>query len=128
VHHPKEDRIYAELKNFRPELSSGFSRITLDHRKIAEEGMKLRNEFALIDAGAMVKRNAVVGDALRYVNTLRSHMQWEELDLFHRVDEMIRSGHRVLDTVDLPTVPDPVFGAEVEQRFGRLLNSITTDH
>lgn len=127
VHHPKEDRIYAELKKFRPELSSGFSRITLDHRRIAEESMKLRNDFALIEAGAMVKRNAVVADTLRYVNTLRSHMQWEELDLFHRVDEMIKSGHRVLDTDELPTMPDPVFGADVERRFSRLFNSLAAD-
>jgi hemerythrin-like domain-containing protein len=124
VHHPKEDRIYAELRNVRPELSSGFSRITLDHRSIAEQSMKLRNDISLIEAGAMVKRNAVVSEALRYVNSLRSHMQWEELDLFRRVDEMINSGHRILDTSELPSAHDPVFGGEVEQRFARLFRNI----
>ena len=60
VHHPKEDRIYAELKTFRPDLSAGFARISLDHRQIAEQGMKLRDEIASIDAGVAMKRNAVV--------------------------------------------------------------------
>jgi hemerythrin-like domain-containing protein len=124
VHHPKEDRIYAELKAVRPELTGGFSRITLDHRIIAEQGMKLRNDIALIEAGAVMKRKSVVSDALRYVNTLRNHMQWEELDLFRRIEDMIRSGHNTLDTSDMPGAADPLFGTEVEHRFISLFKSI----
>ena len=124
VHHPKEDRLYAELKAFRPDLSTGFERITMDHRHIAELSMKLRDDIAAINAGSPIKRNAVVADALRYVNTLRGHMQWEELDLFRRVDEMIRMGHDVFDTANLVHQADPVFGPEVEENFGRLVDCI----
>lgn len=124
VHHPKEDRIYAELKKTRPELTGGFSRITLDHRAIAEQGLRLRNDIDLIQAGAMVKREAVVRDALSYANTLRNHMQWEELDLFRRIEEMIRSGHTALKKDDFPIAADPVFGARLERRFERLFEKI----
>ena len=124
VHHPKEDRLYAELRAFRPDLSVGFERITMDHRHIAELSAKLRDEIAAINSGNPIKRNAVVADALRYVNTLRGHMQWEELDLFRRVDEMISEGHIAFDTATFSHNEDPVFGAEVEQSFGRLLSSI----
>jgi hemerythrin-like domain-containing protein len=124
VHHPKEDRIYAELKKVRPELAAGFSRITHDHRAIAEQGLRLRNDIDLIQAGAMVKRKTVVRDALHYANTLRNHMQWEELDLFRRIEEMIRSGHKKLDTDDFPVAADPVFGVRLERRFERLFKKI----
>jgi hemerythrin-like domain-containing protein len=124
VHHPKEDRIYAELKAVRPDLSTGFERITMDHRHIAELSVKLRDDISAINAGNPIKRKAVVADALRYVNTLRGHMQWEELDLFRRVDDMIRQGHEVLDSANFPHESDPVFGPEVEQNFGRLVESI----
>lgn len=124
VHHPKEDRLYAELKIARPDLSVGFERITMDHRHIAELSMKLRNDIGAINAGSPVKRNSVVADALRYVNTLRGHMQWEELDLFRRVDEMIAAGHDEFDTTHFSLNVDPVFGPEVEQNFGRLVTSI----
>jgi hemerythrin-like domain-containing protein len=124
VHHPKEDRLYAELRAYRPDLSIGFERITMDHRHIAELSVKLRNEIAAINSGNPIKRNAVVADALRYVNTLRGHMQWEELDLFRRVDEMIKEGHISFDTASFVHGDDPVFGAEVEQNFNRLLSSI----
>ncbi|MDZ7768416.1 MAG: hemerythrin domain-containing protein [Woeseiaceae bacterium] len=33
VHHPKEDRLYAEIKEVRPELTAGFQRISHDHRE-----------------------------------------------------------------------------------------------
>ena len=124
VHHPKEDRIYAELRAVRPDLSAGFERITMDHRHIAELGMKLKNDIGSISAGTFVQRKAVVGNALRYVNTLRGHMQWEELDLFRRVDEMIRDGHRIIDTAIYSQTTDPVFGPEVQENFGRLVTSI----
>jgi len=124
VHHPKEDRLYAELRAVRPDLSIGFERITMDHRHIAELSVKLRDNIASINAGSPIRRNAVVADALRYVNTLRGHMQWEELDLFRRVDEMIDEGHVEFDTANFAHNADPVFGPEVEQNFGRLLTSI----
>ena len=124
VHHPKEDRLYAELKAVRPDLSQGFDRITLDHRQIAEQSMALRDSVAAVAAGSPVHRNKIVTDALRYVNTLRGHMQWEELDLFRRVDEMINSGHVEIDAANFVHRPDPVFGSTVENKFGRLVESI----
>jgi len=127
VHHPKEDRLYAELKAFRPDLSTGFERITMDHRHISNLSVKLRDEIASINLGNPVRRNAVVADALRYVNTLRGHMQWEELDLFRRVDEMIRMGHNLFDSVNDVHGADPVFGPEAEENFGRLIESIQAD-
>ena len=89
--------------------------------------MKLRNDIASINAGSPIKRNAVVADALRYVNTLRGHMQWEELDLFRRVDEMIRLGHDMFDTANLVHQADPVFGPEAEENFGRLIKCIRAE-
>ena len=96
----------------------------MDHRHIAELSVKLRHDIESINSGNPVLRKSVVADALRYVNTLRGHMQWEELDLFRRVDEMIRTGHDELDTAEFTHRPDPVFGPETEAQFGRLVRSV----
>lgn len=124
VHHPKEDRLYAELRAERPDLSSGFDRISVDHRRIAEDGIKLRAEIESAASGSPVHRKKVVADALRYVANLRSHMQWEELDLFRRCEALIDSGHKINVDEILITRRDPLFGAETEKRFNRLLESI----
>lgn len=124
VHHPKEDRLYAEVKTVRPDLSAGFDRITLDHRGIAELGLRLRDDLEGINSGSFVRRKAVVADALRYVNTLRNHMQWEELDLFRRCEEMAAGGHDVIVEARLIPTSDPLFGDTTEERFRRLLRGI----
>ena len=124
VHHPKEDRMYAELKAARPDLSAGFDRITMDHRKIEELGLKLRDDIASLISDSMVPRKSVVADALRYVNSLRGHMQWEELDLFRRVEEMVAEGHEFIEALTYSQKADPVFGPEVEEKFARLFESV----
>jgi hemerythrin-like domain-containing protein len=124
VHHPKEDRVYAELQAARPDLSQGFERIVQDHRELADLGTKLRNDVEAILSGTALRRNVVVADALRYVQRLREHMRWEERDLFIRVEEMMHDGHELIVDSELHGRTDPVFGAEVEKRFGRLFDSI----
>jgi len=124
VHHPKEDRLYAELKSIRPDLARGFERISTDHRRIAEDGLALRDGLASVDAGEFVKRSAIVGDALRYVNELRGHMQWEELDLFRRCETMARDGHEIYVEGVFVDHRDPLFGKQTEQRFSRLFEYI----
>jgi len=63
VHHPKEDCIYAELKAARPDLATGFERITMDHRHIAELSIKLRDDVAALavkGAEAILRREVNV--------------------------------------------------------------------
>jgi hemerythrin-like domain-containing protein len=124
VHHPKEDRIYAELKAVRPDLSIGFDRITVDHRHIAELGFKLRNDIESVTSGGVIRKISVVADTLRYVNTLRGHMQWEELDLFRRIEDMVAEGHELIESSTYLQNTDPVFGPEVEEKFARLFESV----
>jgi hemerythrin-like domain-containing protein len=124
VHHPKEDLIYKELKSVRPELAGGFERISLDHRCIAEQGQQLREIFACIDSEGAVRRNALVNDAMRYVNVLRSHMQWEEIDLFERCRAMALLGHQFVAYDDFKGPDDPLFGNRVHTKYDRLFKRI----
>ena len=124
VHHPKEDRLYAELRTVRPDMTAGFQRISVDHREIAEAGRKIRDGIESIAAGNMVDRKAIVADTLRYVNNLRSHMQWEELDLFRRCLSMAREGHQFLTNEPDPHRHDPLFGEKVAASFEKLYQQI----
>ncbi len=124
IHHPKEDRVYAELRAVRPDLSKGFDRITVDHRDLAQLGMKLRNDVQSTMSGTALRRKVVIADALRYIQRLREHMRWEECDLFIRVEEMVNDGHSLIVESEIHAKSDPVFDPGVEKRFGRLFDSI----
>lgn len=127
VHHPKEDVIYAELRKTRPDLAAGLDNIPSDHREIAALGSKLRDDVEAIIAGAAVRRESFVKDATDYVQRLREHMQWEEDDLFKRVDEMIGDDDQPIDVEEFQHIRDPVFGLEIESVFGRLVASLKDD-
>ena len=45
-------------------------------------------------------------------------------EISRRVDEMIRMGHDMFDSANLVHQADPVFGPEVEENFGRLVDCI----
>lgn len=124
VHHPKEDKLYAELRAARPDLAKGMSRVSDEHRIIGDQGIVLRNKLEEAASGNLVRRTELVADALRYVGSLRSHMRWEESDLFRRLDRMVRDGHEVIQVSTMVDHRDPLFGAKIEARFRTLYNAI----
>jgi len=127
VHHPKEDVVYTELKQQRPDLSEGLDDVPEDHAQIAVLGNKLRGDVEAIVAGAAVRRQQFIVDALKYVGRLRNHMNWEEADLFSRIDAMIGEDPHAVDVDDFLHIKDPVFELEVEAGFRRLMSSLETN-
>ena len=126
VHHPKEDKLYAELRAARPDLAKGMSRVSDEHRVIGDQGVMLRDRLEEAASGNMVRRKDLVADALRYVSTLRSHMRWEESDLFRRLDRMVKDGHAVIEVSTVLDFRDPLFGATLEAQFKSLYDAIGT--
>lgn len=124
VHHPKEDKLYSELRAVRPDLAKGMSRVSDDHRMIADLGILLREMLEEAASGNMVPRKDLVANALRYVTMQREHMRWEESDMFRRIDRMVRDGHEVVEVSTILGYRDPLFGAALEARFQSLYDAI----
>jgi len=124
VHHPKEDKLYAELRAARPDLAKGMSRVSDEHHMIGEQGLLLSEKLEEAAAGNPVQRKELVADSLRYVGSLRAHMRWEESDLFRRLDRMVKEGHDVIQVSTMVDHRDPLFGATIEARFQTLYNAI----
>jgi hemerythrin-like domain-containing protein len=124
VHHPKEDLVYGQLQQHRPDLSSGLENVADDHKEIAELGVQLRNDIDAIESGTAVRRQQLIDDAASYVQRLRNHMQWEEADLFPRIDRMLESKSQPLDLTEFRSMRDPVFGASSQAGFRRLMESL----
>ena len=124
VHHPKEDIVYAELQAKRPDLAEGLEDVPEDHREIAELGLRLRNDVASVVAGSAMLREQFAADAQAYVTRLRNHMQWEEDDLFKRIDTMLAEEGMTTDISSEDYIRDPVFELEIASGFGRLRSAI----
>lgn len=124
VHHPKEDLLYSELRAARPDLSQGMGRVADEHSTIASQSIRLRDQLHEAVNGVAVGRKALVADTLRYVEALRRHMRWEESDLFLRLQQLVAGGHPNIESAKMLSKQDPLFGAEVEERFKALYRSL----
>ena len=124
VHHPKEDVVYEQLREKRPDLTEHLDHVPDDHRDIAHLGSLLRDEVEAVNAGAAVRREKMIEDTAAYVTRLRNHMQWEERDLFRRIDKMLDAEPHKIDVSDYEHIKDPVFELEVEAGFRRLITSL----
>ncbi len=124
VHHPKEDLVYEQLQHNRPDLAEGIEDVPGDHEDIAELGIRLRNDIESIESGTAIRREQLIEDASNYVQRLRNHMQWEESDLFKRIDRMIESKSHPIDLAHLREMADPVFGESSAAGFHRLMESL----
>lgn len=126
VHHPKEDKLYAELRAARPDLSQGLGRVSDEHHAIGSQGKRLRDKLEMAASGTVVRRNEIVAETLRYIEALRAHMRWEESDLFRRLDRMVADGHDSISLSKFVEQRDPLFGQKVEERFKTLFDTLVS--
>lgn len=124
VHHPKEDIVYRQLQRERPDLADGLDDVPADHHAIAELGTALRDDVEAINAGGAVRREKLIEDMSSYVDRLRRHMNWEESDLFKRIDSMLDDKDGPVDVSQFEHIKDPVFDLEIESGFQRLMSSL----
>jgi hemerythrin-like domain-containing protein len=124
VHHPKEDIVYRQLRTERPDLAEGLDDVPADHLAIAELGTALRDDVEAINMGGAVRRQKLIDDMSGYVDRLRRHMNWEESDLFKRIDRMLEESKPEVDVSQYDHSKDPVFELEIEAGFRRLMTSL----
>ena len=100
------------------------ARIEHDHAEISNLGNKLLSDIKAIESGTVMRRFDVVEDARAYLTRQRNHMHWEDEKLFPLIDELKAE----LDLSEVParvgTMPDPVFGPDVESSFRSLFAAI----
>ncbi len=124
VHHPKEDLLYGELIKRTPEFTTELASIPREHHEIALLGRQLRDDAAASLAGAAVRRKNFLDDTSSYVQLLRKHMQWEEEDLFKRVDDTLGENAIPTNIEDYQNIRDPLLELEVESGFRRMISNL----
>ncbi len=124
VHHPKEDIVFRHLKSLRPEIRTDLERVETDHQYLEDSGLKLKNDMEAISNGAKLDRNELIEKFHHYMEQLREHMYWEEINLFSLADELQRYGDWSEVVLKNNEISDPVFGSWVERKYCRLLAKI----
>jgi len=123
-HHPKEDVIFAHLAKRDSRIVREVDELARQHHAIAEAGARLHENLESVLNGALMPRRMIEAPGLMYVSYYRSHMDKEESDLFKVAETVLRGDdwHRI--DAETMSRPDPMFGADIEERYRSVLRHI----
>ncbi len=124
VHHPREDLIYARLRELDGDIAEAGSDLQAEHEELAALTRHCAEAVHEARSGGAAPRGRVGGLVREFLSAYRRHMQEEETVLFPaaaerlsaadwaRIDARLEAGRRRRD--------DPAFDKKVEQRYQAL--------
>jgi len=124
VHHPKEDLLLAKLRERDPDAAAKVGSLEEEHREILSQ----TNEFAdLVDKVMMeieVPRDTLGNVWQGFLDNYKRHMAMEERALFVEAKSRLTPEDWIEVGEALNDIADPMFGAEVAERFRALKTDI----
>jgi hemerythrin-like domain-containing protein len=123
-HHPREDLLFAKLLSVDSGFLPDLKRLEREHKTLRVYNDKLFAELKRIVAGRRVDRPELMRNLNRYIDGYRRHIKFESQSIFPKAKgELSAEDMRQLQA-KTRFIDDPLFGAEVEQRFRRLERSV----
>ncbi|MDA8109892.1 MAG: hemerythrin domain-containing protein [Betaproteobacteria bacterium] len=126
-HHPKEDAAVQRLLGREPHAAGLLQRVGGDHRVIEHSGWQLQEQLEAVAAGALLARDAVESTAATYAAYYRQHLAREERVLFPLAERLFDGSDWAAVEVAVPSGRDPLFGAQVEERYRELKRRIALE-
>lgn len=127
VHHPREDVAYARLAERDPGTQLVVNRLLQEHRVIATAGEDLLNRLNEAAGDEVISRASLEAAAATYLVYYRHHISTEERDVMHRAAQVLTEQDWAEVDATVPTRPDPLFGADVLERFETLRRQIVQE-
>jgi hemerythrin-like domain-containing protein len=125
LHHPIEERLFAELQKPEPRDAETINRLCHEHRIIADLAQRLEDHLHQASSGQVVTQDKILDTAREYIDTMRTHLTSEERDIFPLLEASLpqESWDRIARESEMAT--DPVFDSAVLDEYKRLFESIT---
>jgi hemerythrin-like domain-containing protein len=123
-HHPKEDLVFAKLRERDPAAAERVGDPRRSHQQLAVRTREFAAAMRAVLGEAEVSREAVTRWAHGFIDQQREHMKTEEAGFFPAA-ERILTGQDWSDlTALMSRDDDPLFGAQVGARFEALRKTI----
>jgi len=127
AHHPREDVAFARLADRDPSLRAMVARLQQEHRVIAAAGERLRELLEAILDDAFAERVQVEAACATFLVYYRHHIQTEEQGIMPRAAKLLNADDWKAIADAHAAVPDPLFGAAVEDRYRELRRKIAVE-
>jgi hemerythrin-like domain-containing protein len=127
VHHPREDVAYARLVERDPGMQLVVNRLLQEHRVIATAGEELLNRLNEAEGDVVSPRAALEAATATYLVYYRNHLSTEERDVMPRAAQLLTQDDWEAVAATVSASPDPLFGDNVQERFGALRRQIARE-
>jgi len=119
-HHPKEDLIYARLKERAPEAAERVGDLRREHEALAARSREFSAGLKAVLEEAHVPREAFVRWARGFIDLQWKHMEMEETEFFPSAQAQLGPDDWSALEAAMTTPEDPLFGENVGERFENL--------
>lgn len=123
-HHPKEDLVFARVRQRDPAAVAAMGDLRREHEKLAARTRELSDGVRAILDEAQVPRDAFVRWARDFIDLQKDHMRMEDEQFFPLARALLDAEDWAALKAEMTDAEDPLFGEQVGGRFERLRQRI----
>jgi len=124
MHHPKEDLVFARIREREPSAGTTIDRLTGEHATLRRDGQELVQELDGVLDGSITSLERIKEAGRDYLTTFREHMRVEESEILPLAARMLRPVDWAAIEAAIRQFQDPLFGPRTEQRYAALARHI----
>jgi hemerythrin-like domain-containing protein len=124
VHHPKEDLVFARIRERDPSARATIDRLMDEHATLKRDGQELVQELDGVLDGSIASRGRIEAAGRAYLATFRAHMGTEESEILPLAARLLRPADWTAIDAAIGQFQDPLFGPRTEQRYTALSRHI----
>ncbi len=123
-HHPKEDLVFAKIRERDPQAASSVGDLEAEHEKIAVEFQKFADAVRNVLLEVEMPRAAFNHAARNFIDHERLHIEMEEGQFFPVARKALTPDDWTELDASMTDAKDPLFSEEVEEEFRALRRQI----
>ena len=127
VHHRGEDVAFACLAGHCPEMELILSRLTQEHRIIAQAGETLRKHLDALLVDTLVPKAQIEVAAATYLVYYGRHIAMEEAEVLPRAEQVLTAADWESVRNAVPQGRDPLFGGGIDDHYKVLRRQIALE-
>lgn len=124
LHHPKEDLVFAKLRQRDPLIAATVDRLAAQHVSLRTRGTELVRELDGVFEDALLSRATIETTARAYLDEFRDHMRIEEEEILPLASRLLRAKDWAEIDAAIRHFADPLFGERTEERYASLARQI----
>lgn len=127
IHHPKEDEVYKVFRTCSDTASDLVETLLVEHQSLPNATLEFQKLLdGVINGDAIISRQELQDQIAQFIALEKAHINTEEAGLFPLINSTLQADHWAQVESDMLEHTDPLFGAQVLDRYKALYQLLNT--